>query len=120
MYIWKTKDRRALRAELEATRKNIGVRNTHDTSRLVKMAPRAERRAKGNRRAVLHHGIPVNPPHKAVIAAMYAIDRLTANRWQQEVKIARACAAFGFAIRAFIGNAEVARRARVKAACTTS
>ncbi len=124
-YQWPSKGRRAERKLREEALRVI-VRNTHDTSRLVKMAPRAFRRAKqgDDFRPVYHHGIPTKLEHSAVIAAMkvHKNGRRQAARWQPQVATARACVSFGLAVKKFLINMEIDRRARVKAAalCITS
>ncbi len=60
-------------------------RNTHDTSRLVQMAPRKLRRRLAKERGeklrpVYHHGIPVKEEHKAMIRALKVIDRKQAKQ----------------------------------------
>lgn len=111
---------------------NIITRDTHDTSRLVKMAPRAERRARQGKsfRPVYHHGIPTKIPHKAIIAAMkiHKHGRRAAQAWQPKLNTANACVSFGLAVKLFLANLAVenmkARHAELKATgkwvtCTT-
>ncbi len=99
--------RRALRDEIEA-RYKVLTRDTHDTSRLVKMAPRAIRRVRqgDDFRPVYHHGIPTKLPHKSIIAAMgvHKDGRRQAQIWQPKVNTARACVSFGLAVKLFLAN----------------
>lgn len=115
--------RRALAEELKARHKLL-VRDTHDTSRLVKMAPRAIRRARqgDDFRPVYHHGVPTKLTHSQIISAMrvHKDGRRAAQIWQPKVNTARACASFGLAVKLFLANVEISRRAAVKAACITS
>lgn len=114
--------RRALREEMKRTHKVREI-NTHDTSRLVKMAPRALRRARqGDEfRAVYHHGIPTKLDHKAVIYAMkvHKDGRKQAALWQPKVTTARACVSFGLAVKTFLARQAVTamelRHAKLKA-----
>lgn len=104
-YKWPTSGRKAQRNELESTYKVRAI-NTHDSSRLVKMAPRATRRFRqGDEfRPVYHHGIPTKLEHKAVIAAMkiHKSGRKAAARWQPQLTVARACVSFGLAVKMFL------------------
>ncbi len=103
---WPTSGRRALRKELEATHK-IHTRDTHDTSRLVKIAPRKNRRQPGkNRRPVYYHGVPVELEHKAVIAALkvHPKGRRQAMIWLHQVRTAKACVHFGKAVKSFLAD----------------
>lgn len=97
--------RRALREEMQKTHKVMPV-NTNDSSRLVKMAPRALRRFRqGDEfRPVYHHGIPTKLEHKAVISAMkvHKDGRKQASIWQPKVTTARACVSFGLAVKTFL------------------
>ncbi len=96
-YRWPGKGRRADRNEMEA-RRRVLVRDTHDTSRLVKMAPRDLRREKqgDNFRPVYYHGIPIKVSHKSVVSAMkvHKKGRRQAQRWQSHVNIGHAFVSF--------------------------
>ena len=106
-YQWPTGGRRAERNKTEANRRFL-VRDNNDSSRLVKMAPRALRREKqgDNFRPVYHHGIPTKLEHKAVISAMHVHKkgRKNAATYQQQVSVARSMVSFGLSVKLFLAD----------------
>jgi hypothetical protein len=100
--IWLTKGRRAERNAREA-KYVFMVRDTNDSARLQPMGSRKIRKERRGR-PIYYHGIPVNPPHKQVIAAMLVIDRPAAMRWQKRVNTARAVVDLGLSIKLFLKN----------------